>query len=1174
MDTRWGTLGGVVLLLTELCTAQNTGLVVSDLPSSSWYNGGMTTFEGYINQFSKNQKPQEHTMAFRFYDFEIMSMEWDGNNTLYFMEGLSKAIFKLEYFNIWMNHSLFGWVYEVHGGISYTISSRIAFDHVSRNMYWTDALYNWIAVQPVDANDNSVYKVLISEQLSTPGAIAVDPNNGYLFWSNNEATAFIERSDLSGKNRQIIVRNLLWVPDMKCDPDPTQRTLYWADNYRNTLESSDYNGGNRKVIYRSRNINLFITNIVVYRNVICATEYDDELVFCVGIETNQETWRNEFTWEVPWGLTALTDKTTTSTNPCQNEGCEHICTNSASGAVCHCKEGYTLNPDNKSCNASHSAHGKAIIFSSQNLLCSLDARIITYLTPNVSCFLTWDKTITHIAVAANDSKVIFAAGDEIVLYDLVTNQNMSLASTGNVSGLVYSWIGDDIFWSESDTGKIKVMSLNSDTKTDYTIFTRLSSPRDLAIDPHNNKLYWISFDANSMLQIESGNLIGGQRATKQTHLYSNPSGLFYDVKLNILFWISNKRLTYLSENNKFHTPTAHLLGPDTMLLIYNDYSISTKGNNSFRVYNLYHEDDVNYPIVRGIQEITAISIMDPTLQPKEENKCDVSNGGCEQICVPSGSDAVCECGFGFVLQGDKHNCTTRALVDNFAVAVDFNHGMIYQISLNDNPPLKAVSALDIPQPADPLAAVYYNNSVFWSDYMDDQILKTKLNSNITEIVYSPANYIVYSLAVDHSTGNIYYTGYPYTWTIAYSRIGVVHYKSHRHKTILNRIDKAYSLALHPAKGYVFWIDGEGSVGRANMDGTDPLLLVAYGMIAPNSITIDYTDNKVYYIDNDRINSMNVDGTNRKTLHVNSLAGFAHLAISGDYVYATATHKQEIIKINKASSVVMVGWMTPVAEFGRLETISVYRQTDVRSVHPKCSVNNGLCSTFCFPLPNSRRSCGCPDGVTLLDDQRTCSGVQICKMAILHGRFTSTCSGYVNSSCDYECNTGYEKALSGKLTCNEHLNWMQQKSVDPNTLCIPSGTKLPPGIKPAAQTQDAGAGVSSGTFAAVIIVIILIFIVIIVGIVYFMYRRRNANMFSHAKFVNSPNVPDISVNNDAPVDDRYTSIGDIHQPTTGPGQAGMENPLYKVRNETPDKDNATNTMSEQGFKSVDMTTYKY
>lgn len=169
----------VTLRLVLTCYKCFAGLIVSDLPSFYGHNGGITTFEGYVNQFATSDEKSytEHSIDFAYYDFEIMSMEWNGNDTLFFMEGLSKSIFKMDHFDIWMNHSMFRYVTPVHSGLSYTISSRIAYDHMTGNMYWTDALYNWIAVQPVNANDNTKYKVIISDQLHSPGAISLDANN-------------------------------------------------------------------------------------------------------------------------------------------------------------------------------------------------------------------------------------------------------------------------------------------------------------------------------------------------------------------------------------------------------------------------------------------------------------------------------------------------------------------------------------------------------------------------------------------------------------------------------------------------------------------------------------------------------------------------------------------------------------------------------------------------------------------------------------------------------------------------------------------------------------------------------------------------------------------------------------------------------------------------------------
>ena len=44
-------------------------------------------------------------------------------------------------------------------------------------------------------------------------------------------------------------------------------------------------------------------------------------------------------------------------DPCKNQGCEHICINvDNDNAMCYCKEGYTLNTDNKTCNGKFISH--------------------------------------------------------------------------------------------------------------------------------------------------------------------------------------------------------------------------------------------------------------------------------------------------------------------------------------------------------------------------------------------------------------------------------------------------------------------------------------------------------------------------------------------------------------------------------------------------------------------------------------------------------------------------------------------------------------------------------------------------------------------------------------------------------------------------------------------------
>lgn len=52
-----------------------------------------------------------------------------------------------------------------------------------------------------------------------------------------------------------------------------------------------------------------------------------------------------------------------------------------------------------------------------------------------------------------------------------------------------------------------------------------------------------------------------------------------------------------------------------------------------------------------------------------------------------------------------------------------------------------------------------------------------------------------------------------------------------------------------------------------------------------------SDDMVYYIDYDRIISMTILGSKQQTFHLNPGAGLSNMAISGGYLYCTATYKQ-------------------------------------------------------------------------------------------------------------------------------------------------------------------------------------------------------------------------------------------------------------------------------------------
>ena len=70
-----------------------------------------------------------------------------------------------------------------------------------------------------------------------------------MFFSDNGLHPRIERASLDGQDRKVIVyRGLLSVVALSVDT--ANDKLYWSDFGRQTLEVSDYNGSNRRVIIR------------------------------------------------------------------------------------------------------------------------------------------------------------------------------------------------------------------------------------------------------------------------------------------------------------------------------------------------------------------------------------------------------------------------------------------------------------------------------------------------------------------------------------------------------------------------------------------------------------------------------------------------------------------------------------------------------------------------------------------------------------------------------------------------------------------------------------------------------------------------------------------------------------------------------------------------------------
>ncbi|KAK3083431.1 hypothetical protein FSP39_022421 [Pinctada imbricata] len=138
---------------------------------------------------------------------------------------------------------------DIRIGVSEGFGS-VAFDWLSENLYWTDSMHDWIAMQPAYTKDESMFKIIVSDGLRQPEGLAIDPLARYIFWSDVHHDT-IERTSLSGNERKILAfKSLKRVYSMVADVD--KQMLFWVDEIRGTLETCDYNGQNRRVIDRKK----------------------------------------------------------------------------------------------------------------------------------------------------------------------------------------------------------------------------------------------------------------------------------------------------------------------------------------------------------------------------------------------------------------------------------------------------------------------------------------------------------------------------------------------------------------------------------------------------------------------------------------------------------------------------------------------------------------------------------------------------------------------------------------------------------------------------------------------------------------------------------------------------------------------------------------------------------
>ncbi|KAG8173700.1 hypothetical protein JTE90_014405, partial [Oedothorax gibbosus] len=227
------------------------------------------------------------------------------------------------------------------------VPEDIAVDYVARNLYFTDSGLKQILACKMDG---SMCHVLHKRNVQKPRAIAVDPPEGLLYWSDwaNE-TAGIYRSGMDGSRRITLVsKDVKWPNGIAIDHSTNR--LYWADANRQTIEYITLDGKTRKVLSETKVFHPY--SLAVFEdNLYWSDWHTFSLDTCDKFTTRKI---NVFTKEngkhimgVHVHHPVLARK---ASNPCWSNSCSHMCLIAPLGGYsCVCPPGFSLSHNRRKC---------------------------------------------------------------------------------------------------------------------------------------------------------------------------------------------------------------------------------------------------------------------------------------------------------------------------------------------------------------------------------------------------------------------------------------------------------------------------------------------------------------------------------------------------------------------------------------------------------------------------------------------------------------------------------------------------------------------------------------------------------------------------------------------------------------------------------------------------------
>ncbi|XP_076641099.1 vitellogenin receptor-like [Halictus rubicundus] len=344
------------------------------------------------------------------------------------------------------------------------------------------------------------------------------------------------------------------------------------------------------------------------------------------------------------------------------------------------------------------------------------------------------------------------------------------------------------------------------------------------------------------------------------------------------------------------------------------------------------------------------------------NECEYF-GVCDQLCFNSPGSHECSCHHSYSLNSDMRTCKAEGGEGEMVFSIKSEIRSLYLDNKQYYPVVRDLQHA--------VAVSLDANYVHWSDIQNgnEAIMRSLVDGSQKEVIVTSGLNSPDDIAVDWVTDNIYFTD------SEFMHIGVCNSNgSYCTIVIKERTGKPRGLALLPGNGIMYWAEwGSNShISKSSMDGKNTSRVVVENLEWPSSLSIDYVNNRLYWIDSKLklIETVRLDGSDRRTVLKDIAKMPFSLAVFENKLYWSDRASKTIQSCDKFTG---KDWEILLTLKSNVYGIHIYHSVLKPKIPNPCNVNS--CSQLCLLNSKNGYTCACTLDKELNSDQRTCRAVK-------------------------------------------------------------------------------------------------------------------------------------------------------------------------------------------------------